>query len=34
MAAITPAAAMAFRDKTGPRRMECKKALLECGGKT
>ena len=32
MAEITAAAVMALRDKTGLPMMECKKALLECGG--
>jgi elongation factor Ts len=34
MAEITAAAVMALRDKTGLPMMECKKALLECGGNT
>ncbi len=34
MAEITAAAVMAHRDKTGLPMMECKKALLECGGNT
>ena len=34
MADITAAAVMALRDKTGLPMMECKKALLECGGNT
>jgi len=34
MAEITAAAVMALRDKTGLPMMECKKALLECGGTT
>ena len=34
MAEITAAAVMALRDKTGLPMMECKKALLECGGDT
>ena len=34
MAAITAAAVMALREKTGLPMMECKKALAECGGDT
>ena len=34
MAAITAAAVMALREKTGLPMMECKKALTECGGDT
>ncbi len=34
MAEITAAAVMALREKTGLPMMECKKALLECGGNT
>ena len=34
MAAITAAAVMALREKTGLPMMECKKALTECGGNT
>ncbi|NBP87491.1 MAG: translation elongation factor Ts [Planctomycetia bacterium] len=34
MAAITAAAVMALREKTGLPMMECKKALSECGGDT
>ncbi|RLS32116.1 MAG: translation elongation factor Ts [Planctomycetota bacterium] len=34
MAEITAAAVMALRDKSGLPMMECKKALLECGGNT
>ena len=34
MAAITAAAVMALREKTGFPMMECKKALTECGGDT
>jgi len=34
MAEITAAAVMALREKTGLPMMECKKALLECGGDT
>jgi hypothetical protein len=34
MADITAAAVMALRDKTGLPMMECKKALMECGGNT
>lgn len=34
MADITAAAVMALRDRTGLPMMECKKALLECGGNT
>lgn len=34
MAAVTAAAVMALREKTGLPMMECKKALAECGGDT
>ena len=34
MAAVTAAAVMALREKTGLPMMECKKALTECGGDT
>ena len=34
MAAVTAAAVMALREKTGLPMMECKKALTECGGNT
>jgi elongation factor Ts len=34
MAEITAAAVMALREKTGLPMMECKKALMECGGNT